>query len=172
MTPQRLLSGAAALAVALGIFYLVAKIPGPTSSSDRPRPARDFSLPDLQGKRESLSSYKGKLILLDFWATWCDPCREEIPELKNLYAKYRDRGFVIVGVALDFDGKASVAPFVREAAIGYPVLLGEGLAPPGYEVSGIPTAYLIDRRGLIVRRFVGPQTFEDFVPDIEKYLAR
>ncbi len=171
MTAKRFARGAAALAAALGIFYLVAKIPG-LSPSSRPRPAPDFALPDLKGKRESLSSFKGKLILLDFWATWCEPCREEIPELKNLYAKYRDRGFVIVGVALDFDGKASVLPFARKAGIGYPVLLGEGLAPAGYSVSGIPTAYLIDRQGLIVHRYVGPQTFEDFAPDIEKYLAR
>jgi thiol-disulfide isomerase/thioredoxin len=133
--------------------------------------APDFSLPDLAGRTVSLSSFKGRVVLLDFWATWCEPCQEELPELVALHEKYKDRGFSVVGVSMDILGLKVVAPFARENRVPYPLLLSGGMAPEGYPLPGFPAAFLIDRRGLIVRRYLGPKLSSDLARDIEEVLA-
>ncbi len=111
-------------------------------------------------------------MLLDFWATWCEPCVEELPDLVALQKKYKDRGFTVVGVAADEQGARVVAPFVREHHLNYPVLVSGGDVPDEYPVPGFPTAFLIDKDGKIAARFLGGQTADDLSRDIEAALAR
>ncbi len=122
---------------------------------------------------KSLDQFKGKVILLDLWATWCPPCRIEIPGLVKLQNKYCDQGLVVVGVALDpvdprgAGGAAAVGPFAKKAKINYPVWMVENRqALENYLVDAYPTTYLIGRDGKIVKRYVGAQPDEVFEADI------
>ncbi len=138
-------------------------------TSIEPKPAAEFSLEDLSGKTVSLSDFKGQVVLIDFWATWCDPCIDELPDLIRLYKKFKDRGFSIVGIAVG-DEKGSVVEFAKDNRIPYPLLL-EGDDPvEGYPVPGVPAAYLIDRTGLIVGQYFGPKSFAVLVADVQKLL--
>ena len=117
--------------------------------------APDFTLNDVAGARRSLSDFRGKVVLLDFWATWCPPCRVSIPVLQEIHKEYESRGLAVVGVSVDQE-LAAVAPFVREQGITYPVLLGgESDVSEVYQVRGIPTVYLLDKEGRVVRHWVG-----------------
>lgn len=119
--------------------------------------APDFTLPALDGKLVSLSDFKGKVVLINFWATWCPPCVREIPRLMRVAEKYRGHGFVLLGVNTTYqDDRVKVAQFVREQGIAYPVLLDvEGVAGQKYPARLIPTSYLIDRDGKVVHTKVG-----------------
>ena len=164
----------AALPLVSTAAYLIAVLQGPHTEdfSESPRPAADFALPDLAGKTVRLSDFKGRVVLVDFWATWCVPCLEELPDLKELYGKYKDRGFSIVGLSMDDEGKEVVAPFVKEYQVPYPILLA-GLEPvEGFPVRGLPTAYLLDRRGFIVKKYFGFKFREQLEKDIAAILAR
>jgi len=122
------------------------------------RPANlNFTLKDLNGKDVKLASFKGKVILLNFWATWCGPCKIEIPWFNEFQLKYKDRGFVVLGISAD-DTVEQLKPFVAEQKMGYPVLVGlgrddvqEALGP----VYGLPTTLLISRDGKICQTHVG-----------------
>ena len=110
----------------------------------------------LEGKSFDLAAEKGKVVLLNTWATWCGPCRLEIPELNRLHAKYGKRGFTVVGVSVDESGADAVKPFVEEAKIRYPVVLDpDGRLVNLLQTQVIPTSLLIDRKGKIVWRTVG-----------------
>ncbi len=114
-----------------------------------------FTLPDLNGKQVSLAGLKGQVVFVDFWATWCPPCRYSIPALEALHREFQARGFQVVGVSLD-ENTAAVAPFVKEKGITYTVLLGgESDVADLYGVRGIPSLYLIDKEGRVARRWVG-----------------
>lgn len=107
-------------------------------------------LKDLQGKTVSLEDLKGKVVIVDFWATWCEPCQVMIPWLVEFRNRYASRGFEIVGVAMDDDGVASVKPFVEKEQMNYPVLLGTDAAAEDWGgVFGLPTSFMIDREGKI-----------------------
>ena len=156
--------GAAVLLYALALS-------GRPSREDLPLPpARDFAFPDLAGKTVSLSAYKGQVVLVDFWATWCDPCIEELPELKALHERYKGRGFTLLAISMDALGAKAVSSFVKEHAVPYPVLLSGGEAPEGWPMHGIPTAFLVNRDGLIVRRYLGPKLLADLSRDVEEQL--
>jgi|SRR5579864_507306 len=117
--------------------------------------APDFSLPDLAGQTLDLSSYRGKVILLDFWATWCDPCREEIPQFVALQNKYGDQGLQILGVSMD-DGPEPVRDFYRRFKMNYPVVMGNAQTGALYGgVLGLPIAFLIRRDGRIAAKHIG-----------------
>lgn len=133
-------------------------------------PAADFSYPDVKGKTVSLSDYKGRVVLLDFWATWCDPCVQAVPDLKKLQANYAEKGFTLLGVSLD-EEISEVGPFVKKHTLNYPVLVSGGHPPEGYRLPGIPTAFLVSRGGEIARRYFGPQTYETFARDVDALLA-
>lgn len=133
-------------------------------------PAPNFTLPDLNGKNVSLSQFKGQVVLLDFWATWCDACRDEIPDLIRLYQADHSKGFVILGVSIDALGKSVVIPFVDQAKIPYPVVLAGDHRPEGYDVSGLPTAFLIDKNGIVRHEYIGTISYEDVAKDIEALL--
>ena len=117
--------------------------------------APDFSLPDLTGQKLDLSSYRGNVVLLDFWATWCDPCREEIPHFVELQDKYGDQGLQIIGVSMD-DGPEPVREFYQRYKINYPVVMGNAKTGELYGgVLGLPIAFLIGRDGRICSKHVG-----------------
>lgn len=125
-----------------------------------PYPAPDFTLSDLAGRSVRLSDFKGKIVFVDFWATWCPPCRKEIPHLKDLAQHYKEQGVVVLGVSVDEGGRAVVEPFVKENEITYPILIGGDSPLDGYSVESIPTLYVINREGLVVARHVGYQPYE------------
>lgn len=117
--------------------------------------APDFSLPDLTGQKLDLSSYRGKVVLLDFWATWCDPCREEVPRFVELQNKYGDQGFQIIGVSMD-DGPEPVRDFYQHFKMNYPVVMGNAKTGELYGgVLGLPIAFLIGRDGRINAKLIG-----------------
>jgi len=124
-----------------------------------PRPAPKFALKDLAGRAVSNESLKGKVVLLDFWATWCVPCRKSMPELQALHKKYAQRGFTVVGVSIDEGGPArsKVKKFVTSKKITYPIAIDAEQNPAwdAFLVKAVPAAYLIDRDGRIVAQWTG-----------------
>ena len=128
-------------------------------------PAPAWELKDLDGRTVSSSQYAGKVVILDFWATWCPPCRAEIPGFVELQKAYGDRGLVIVGVSLDRGGPAPVKEFMRRFGMNYPVVMGDAAINRAYGgIEALPTTFIINREGHLVGRHVGytdRQTFED-----------
>jgi peroxiredoxin/YHS domain-containing protein len=122
-----------------------------------PRPAPVFALKDLAGNPLSNESLKGKVVVLDFWATWCAPCRKSMPELQALHRKYADRGFAVVGISIDEGGPAKVRKFVASKKFTYPIALDSEQSPAwaSYRVKAVPAAFLIDRGGRIVAQWTG-----------------
>ena len=117
--------------------------------------APSFRLRDLEGKEVQLEDYAGRVILLDFWASWCPPCQEEIPGLIKVYREYREKGFVILGISVGEDPSATRG-FAKKIGIPYPVLFGDRTVLEAYKgVYFLPTAFLIDRKGNIRERLVG-----------------
>ena len=124
-------------------------------------PAEDFTLNDLSGQPQSLSQWRGKLVLLNFWATWCGPCRSEMPGMERLWQRYRDEGLVIVAVSVDEGMERRVAKFVDILQLSYPILLDpESKVSDGYQVSGLPYSLLIDRNGELIARVVGEREWD------------
>jgi thiol-disulfide isomerase/thioredoxin len=118
--------------------------------------SEDFSLDSLDGSKVSLSSFKGKVVLLSFWATWCGPCKQEMPAMEKLYQKLKSKGFEVVAVDM-MEDKATVAAFVKKSGYTFPVLLdstGEVGGGP-YAARAIPTNYVVDKGGRIVGRKIG-----------------
>ncbi len=120
----------------------------------RPRQAPALVLPDLAGKTASLEALRGKPVLVSFWATWCDSCKEEMPELERLSKKLGDKAAVI-GVSLDDDPASAVPPFAAKYRLTFPLLKSSREAVAAWAVRGLPTAFLIDPEGRIARRWVG-----------------
>lgn len=135
------------------------------------RKAPGFALPDLTGKSINFSKYEGKLVLVDFWATWCPPCRRSIPHLSELHGKYSDRGFEVVGISLDQSGVDKVARFAEQMKIPYTLLMGNVEIAADWNIgSAIPIAFLVDRKGDIVERIVGYQEKSVLEEKIQKFL--
>ena len=131
--------------------------------------APDFTLSDMRGNEVSLSDFKGNIVIINFWATWCGPCRFEIPDLIDLQEKYNG-DLVVLGVSLDYDGPSVVPQFAERLGISYPVLYGNGQVAHCYGgVTGIPTTFVIDRDLNVYKRYIGyrPQTvFEKDIQDL------
>ncbi len=124
----------------------------------------DFSLKDLSRQEHNLSSYAGKLVFLNFWATWCGPCREEIPSMEELYLELQNQDFLIVAVNSQ-EAREQVADFVENIGMSFPVLLDtDGRVGAAYSVRAIPTTYIIDPQGYILGRMVGTRDW--YTPDI------
>jgi peroxiredoxin len=130
-------------AVLLTVTVLTASAP-----SDR-KTAPDFALKDVTGATVSLSGQKGKVVLLDFWATWCHGCQTEIPWFMEFATKYRDKGLAVIGVSMDDGGWTSVRPYMKEKGMNYPVVIGSGDLAKRYDVISMPVTLLIDRNGAI-----------------------
>jgi peroxiredoxin len=132
-----------------------------TSVGDVPPP---FALPDLDGQSVSLSDFQGKVVVLDLWATWCAPCRAEVPVLVRLYDELRDQGLVVVGIGLDQGGANVLKPFVEANRVTYPVVVGNPDVQSQYGVTGIPATFIIGRDGRIAATHAG------FAPSMEEGL--
>ncbi len=127
-------------------------------------PAPDFTLPAVSGGALRLSDLRGKVVLLNFWATWCVPCRTEMPAIEALYQRYKARGLDVLAVNLDVLSTAGVEVFVKEVGITFPIILDPSWAAArAYRVFGLPTTYLIDRAGNVVVREVGERDWTDGV---------
>lgn len=133
--------------------------------------APDFALKDASGKIVHLSDYKGKVVLLDFWATWCGPCNIEIPWFEDFQRKYKDRGFEVLGVSMDDEGWKVVTPFIAEKQINYRTLQGDDMTADQYGgLEALPTTFVIDRNGRIASVHVGLSGKKEFEDAIEKLL--
>ena len=131
--------------------------------------APDFTLPQLEGGELTLSSLKGKIIILDFWATRCPPCRMEIPGFVKLYKKYKDKGLKIIGVCLE--SEATVKPFAKKMGINYTLVFADQKVRHEYGgIRYIPTTFIIDQQGDIVKKHVGYVSKEVFEEEIKKML--
>ena len=118
--------------------------------------APNFTLKTFDGKSVTLSKLKGKVVLVNFWATWCPPCRAEIPDFIEAYKTYKSKGLEIVGIALDQDGWEQVQPFIKEHGMNYPVVLGTQEVVEQYGgIEAIPTTFIIDKKGTVVDRTIG-----------------
>ncbi len=127
-----------------------------------------FTLKDIDGNPVNLAAYKGKVILLDFWATWCGPCKIEIPGFVDLQNKYRDKGLIVIGVSVD-DTLEQLRPFAAAYKMNYPVLLGNGRddVQQAYgPIWGLPTTYIIGRDGRLCKKHMGLNPKETFEKDI------
>lgn len=158
---------AVVLAAVAGLQYMKR---GPHTGYD----AADFALPDLQGRIHRLSELRGKVVFLNLWATWCPPCREEMPGMEKLYQRLKGRDFAMLAVAEDEGGAAAVGPFVRDNGLTFPVLLDpEATLSPRYGATGYPETFIIDRNGQVVHHTIGPAEWNDpeMVAFIEQLLA-
>ena len=143
-----------------------------TSKALRDGETMDFTAPTLAGDSLALSSLRGKVVLVNFWATWCAPCRQETPALVALREQLKDQGFEVVGVSLDLDGQTAVPPFVEEYRVTYPMLLGDQtLADRFGGTLGLPTSFLLDREGRLVHRFTGVVPVPMLRPMLTEMLA-
>jgi len=144
------------------------------SRSGAPAVAPDFAIPDLAGQAVRLSAYRGQVVLVNVWATWCPPCREEMPSMERLHQRLKDRGFVLLAVSQDEGGPEVVKRFVDQMKVTFPVLLDpQGEVGRKYGVWGFPESFLLDREGRIVERVIGPRDWASpaQVAQIEGLLA-
>jgi peroxiredoxin len=149
-------------------FPIPSAIAAQSTSADQ---APAWSLTDLAGKSVKSSDFAGKVVILDFWATWCPPCRAEIPGFVELQEKYGEQGLQIVGVSMDEGGPQAVAAFVRKTGMNYPVVMGdESVANAFGGVRALPTTFVIDRAGKIAERHEGYTSKDAFEQILKKLL--
>ncbi len=151
-----------------------------TETSAKQATAPDVTFQDLEGNKVSLSSMRGKMVLVNFWATWCEPCRVEIPWMIDFQHKYSSKGFTMLGVAMDDDGKKVVDPFVQKTqfdvdghseTMDYPIVLGnDDIATKFGGLIGLPTSVLISRDGKVIKRYIGLVNQKELEKEIESKL--
>jgi thiol-disulfide isomerase/thioredoxin len=185
MKPRWMIAGAAALALALLTLPMLRQNPGgetlrpsTDASSTKAGPSCDatgkatfdFVLKDEHNLPVKLAEYKGKVVIVNFWATWCGPCKVEIPDFVKLYAEYKDKGLVIVGVSVD-DSAEQLQTFMREYKMNYPVVQMrpevEDAWGPFY---GYPTSFIVARDGSICTKHIGPASHDQFEAEIKSLL--
>jgi cytochrome c biogenesis protein CcmG/thiol:disulfide interchange protein DsbE len=157
--PSRMVVVLAAAAI-LAVMFLVVWL---QSSKYEPlvvgKVAPDFQLPDLADKQWRLSDYRGKVVFLNFWATWCKPCREEMPSMEVLYKNFEKDGLVILAVSIDrVTTKKEIPPFVKGLNLTFPVLVDSwGQTDKRYKLMGVPETYIIDQQGILREKIIGPR---------------
>lgn len=162
----------AVIAAAMLFFgFHMARRSGATSSITKSAPAPDFTLQSLDGKNMSLSDLRGKAVLLNFWATWCSPCKIEMPWFIELQKQYGSQGLQIVGVAMDDSSKEDIAKFASDMGVNYPVLLGKEAVGEAYGgVPALPESFFIGRDGKIVDKIIGLKGKAEIEDSIKKAL--
>jgi len=166
------------LALIIIISFLALAVAGCSNPQEAPAAeagaqdgySNDFTLLDLEDKEVSLSDYAGKLVVLNFWATWCPPCRAEIPDFIEVYSQYKDKGVQFIGVSNET--KPELAAFIEEYGINYPILIDGSVDTimPGWGIRAIPTTYILDGRGEVLIHFTGLLTKEKLISELEKRL--
>jgi len=137
------------------------------ASSVKPSPAPEWKLKDVDGKVVSSDQFKGKVVVVDFWATWCPPCRTEIPGYIKLQKKYADQGLVIVGISVDTDGPEVVRKYMKEVGINYTIVMADDQIQDLFApIQGYPTTFIIDRDGKIRNRKLGREPTEQYEKEI------
>jgi peroxiredoxin len=175
---RRIVTFALMVVVVAGLLVLAkyrGKFPAGRSAAAaaKGREAPDFVLTDLQGQAVKLSDLRGKAVVLNFWATWCPPCKEEIPWFVELQKRYGAEGLQIVGVSMDDEGdQQAVAKFAAKNAINYPVLLGKEAVAGAYGgIDYLPTTFYIDRNGVVLNRVFGQPGRQEIEQNIKLALA-
>jgi len=166
-------------------FAILLVVAGIAAGADQPmiravlKPPSDrkvapmFALKDSSGKMAKLRKYRGKVVLLDFWATWCTGCKKEIPWFTEFQRKYARQGLAVVGVSMDEDGWKAVKPFLAEHDIPYRMLLGDESAAQSYGIQGMPDTFLIDRQGRVAAAYVaGIVDRDDIEANIKAVLSQ
>jgi peroxiredoxin len=147
-------------------FVGAAALLGLTSCA-RQKPGPDFALKDSSGQTVQLSKYHGKVVLLNFWATWCAPCKIEIPWFMEFQREYKDRNFTVLGVSMDEDGWDAVRPYMNDHKFNYPIVIGnDDIGKLFGEIDDLPTTFLIDRDGHVARKHVGLISKNDYDEEI------
>ena len=122
--------------------------------------AQDFELPALRGDYVKLSDYRGKVVFLNIWATWCPPCREEMPSMESLYQRLKGREFEMLAVSIDREGEKVVSPFAAKYGLTFPVLLDpDSKTYRLYGLTGVPESFIVDKSGVVIYKIIGPQNW-------------
>ena len=150
-----------------------AAAPDSEGASLRGKPAPNFTLTDLAGKKVSLSDFRGHPVLVNFWATWCGPCKLEMPWFETLYGKYKPQGLVILGLSQDEGtGKADIASAAKKIGVSYPILLPDEKVAKAYGgVDYLPETFYVDSRGKIVDEVAGAPSLDEIDANIRKTIA-
>jgi peroxiredoxin len=168
---HRLATGIAAVVLTMMCWTMLVSASDEITPRGSRRMAPGFSLNDDVGVPVKLSDYKGRVVLLNFWATWCHGCKTEIPWYVEFSNKYKDSGLVVIGVSMDDDGWKSVKPFVEEKKLNYPIVIGnEALASKYGALDNMPVSVLIDRDGKIADSHAGVVEKDNWEEKIEKLL--
>lgn len=155
----------------LALVFALAGGFGPATAAGPLKPAPAWTLKDMDGKEVKLADFKGKVVILDFWATWCGPCVKEIPDFIALQKEYGKAGLMVVGVAAGDEEVAVVRKFAQKQGINYQLVLGNDDVAKLYNVEALPTTYIINREGRIVRSHVGLASKSAFEADIKPLLG-
>jgi len=140
-------------------------------AEDMDSKAPDFTVTTINGDTITLSDYEGNVVIIDFWDTWCPPCRRGIPDFIELYKEYKDKGFVMIGLAFGRQGEKAVTEFAEEYNINYPIAIADpSLINSFGQIRSIPTAFLINQQGNIVNKYIGLRPKETFENDIKELL--
>lgn len=182
MDSKKVVAGIGAVVVLVGALYVVNRVwiaplalmsnttQQGKDASNHPL-APKFDLTDISGQKLSLDDYKGKVVILDFWATWCGPCRIEIPEFVQLQKRYRDQGLAVIGISMD-DGPDPVREFYKQFNMDYPVALGDAKLAELYGgILGLPTTMVIGRDGRIYAKHIGATDISVFEAEVKELLA-
>jgi len=169
-TPKDALLAVGAFVIIIGLviggylFYQARKAPPVDVGSQAP----DFSFPALAGGTKSLSDYRGKVVLVNIWATWCNPCREEMPSIERLSQAMKGQPFEILAVSIDVRGATDVEPFAKKLELTFPILLDTGNDIPDlYQTTGVPESFIIDKNGVVADRIIGPLEWSS--PNTDQY---
>ena len=177
--PQLRIALIAAIALAIlagwlfgagGLLRLIVALDRSDGGGEVGQHAPEFTLEDLDGQQVRLADLRGQVVLLNFWATWCGPCRTEMPEIESIYRAYRERGFTVLAVDLQEDA-TEVRPYLRELGLTFPGLLDrDGAVSRAYRTRALPSSFLIDRQGTVRYLKIGPLTAEQLEEQVTKLL--
>jgi cytochrome c biogenesis protein CcmG, thiol:disulfide interchange protein DsbE len=165
--------GLVILALAFGIVWLQSSKYEPLTVG---MAAPDFSLPDIEGKTVRLSDYRGKVVFVNFWATWCKPCKEEMPSMEILWDNFKSEDFVMLAISMDrVTTKKDIPPFIESMKLTFPILTDSwGQTDKRYKLMGVPETYIIDQNGVLREKVIGPRdwTLKDSVATVVQLLQK